>query len=390
MKNYPFLVILLLSITIISCKKTPKFESYFEAEKYSKVNIKDQVEIQIDTIVLETIESSYLGAIEYSDESIVFVDFRFCWAFRFNLNGKFIERRLGQGRGPGELNMAAIDAFCRMNNGNYIFFGSTNNYSIHDKNWERLKIGNIDWKGRVKVGSGQEVKNPSANEPSIYGFDFQNLKIKNIGNSVYIPIYSEHPKFNGFIGFDYYRNGNIIAELNTETFEIDRIFGRRTPELLKYKYLMHHSTINFDIDSKNDFYIAHEIDSLIYVYDNDFHIKYAFGVAGKNMDTDYQELGHLDIKQFQNLYFNDRPKRGYYTGIKICEDGNLVFRSYQKGHSYPKDGLQIYENRVLIKDIEIPKGIEIKKCSPPYFYSNALIDEDNEKIMILRFKISNI
>ncbi len=374
---------------MIGCNKKALYENYFKTEKFTESNIIN-TKFKLDTITFDKIESSYTGAIEYINDSIVFVDFRFCWIYIFDLNGKLIDKKLGQGRGPRELNTSFIDGYCFLNNGKRVFIGSSNDIHVFDENWNRLKQTHINWKGSVKYGTAAQIlKNPSPDEPSIYSVEYANLKMQNFGNSVFIPIYSEHPKFNGFTGFEYYTEGNIIAELNLENTEITRLFGRRTPELLNYKYLMHHSMFRFDIDSKYNFYISHEIDPLIYIYNKDYSVQSAFGISGKDMDTNYQELKILDRKKYQQLFFDDRPKRGYYTGIKVFENQGLVFRSYKKSEAAKYDGLQVYKNKVLIADFEVPKNLEIKEFIQPYYYSNALIDEETEKINIIRFKLPN-
>ncbi|MFV2016516.1 MAG: hypothetical protein ACC656_13885, partial [Candidatus Heimdallarchaeota archaeon] len=69
------------------------------------------------------------------------------------------------------------------------------------------------------------------------------------------------------------------------------------------------------------------------------------------------------------------------------ENQGLIFRSYKKSETSKYDGLQIYKNKVLVADFEVPKNLEIKEFITPYFYSNALIDEETEKINIIRFKL---
>lgn len=389
MKKYFLYVYAILLILIFGCKKKVDYESYFKTEKYNKSRIIGD-KIKLDTIFLDKIESSYIGDVEYLDNEIVFVDSRFCWVYIYDLKGKVIDKKLGQGRGPEELNTSFIDGYCFLDNGKRIFIGSSNDIHIYDKNWKKLKQTHINWNGSVKYGTAaQVIKNPSPNEPSIYSVEYANLKMKSYGNSVYVPIYSEHPKFNGFTGFEYYKEGNILAELDLENVEIKRLFGRRTPELLKYKYLMHHSMFRFDIDKNNNFYVSHEIDSLIYVYDKEFSVKYAFGVSGKGMDTNYQQLEKLDRKKFQQLYFEDRPTRGYYSAIKVFEDQGIVFRSYKKNEQTNNDGLQIYKDKVLVMDIDVPENLEIKEYIHPYFYSNALINEETEQIEVIRLKLPN-
>jgi hypothetical protein len=370
-----------------SCQKENNYENYFKTGVSNETNLTLD-KIKFDTINLKSIESSYTGSIEYIKDSIVFIDSRFCWAFIFNLSGELVEKKLGQGRGPNELNTSFIDGYCFLENGKKIFIGSSNDIHIYDKNWNRIRQSNINWNGTTEYGTAHKnIKNPSPDEPSVYTLEYANLKLNSYDNSVFMPLYSEHPNFNGLIGYKYYKEGNILAELDLNDSKIKRLFGRRTPELLNYKYLMHHSMFRFDIDKNYNFYLSHEIDPLIYVYDKDYSIQYAFGCEGTEMDTSYTELEKFDRKKYPQLFFEDRPKKGYYTSIKIFEKQNLVFRSYTKGTNKNYDGLQIYRNRVLIADVEVPKGLEIKEFIYPYFYSNALIDEEKENIKILKFKI---
>ena len=95
----------------------------------------------------------------------------------------------------------------------------------------------------------------------------------------------------------------------------------------------------------------------------------------------------MDWKKFRDLYFNDRPKRGYYTTVKVFSDNKLLMRSYRKGSESKYDGLQIYKDDILISDLDVPKGFEINGYIAPYYYSSAIIDEEKETISVYRFQL---
>ncbi|MBL7473295.1 hypothetical protein [Robertkochia sediminum] len=381
MKKY-FYYFSVFLISLNSCKNNDLQikENYFQDNYKTKY---DNLNIRIDTIVLDKVESSYLGDIAYWDNRVYFIDFRFGWVFGFDLEGNYLETKLGQGRGPNEIDIAGIDGFYFSENGNKYFFGSTNDIHIYDKNWEKIQKTSMNWGGSVQIGKGYTVKEVNPKDPSLYSLDYEHLKIKGDEGNLYLPIYSEHPEFNGLVSKNYYKEGRILAQLNLEDYSIERIFGRRTDLLMDYKYLMHHSAFSFDLNEHGKLIVANEIDPTIYIYDKDFNLLESFGVSGKEMDVNYQELKGLDIKRFQYLYFEDRPKRGFYTGVKSDITKNIIFRTYNKNNgSY--DGLQIYENGQLLDDIQVPKGLKIEYTSFPYYYSGPIIDELNETITIYK------
>jgi hypothetical protein len=187
-----------------SCQKENNYENYFKTGVSNETNLTLD-KIKFDTINLKSIESSYTGSIEYIKDSIVFIDSRFCWAFIFNLSGELVEKKLGQGRGPNELNTSFIDGYCFLENGKKIFIGSSNDIHIYDKNWNRIRQSNINWNGTTEYGTAHKnIKNPSPDEPSVYTLEYANLKLNSYDNSVFMPLYSEHPNFNGLIGYKYY------------------------------------------------------------------------------------------------------------------------------------------------------------------------------------------
>lgn len=65
----------------------------------------------------------------------------------------------------------------------------------------------------------------------------------------------------------------------------------------------------------------------------------------------------------------------------------MLFRSYQKGIGCASDGLQIYQDGILIGDVDVPKGLKIMGYVKPYYYSYVLPNEEKEKLYLYRFKL---
>jgi len=247
----------------------------------------------------------------------------------------------------------------------------------------------LGWFGNQNVDEVRESDTPDPNEFSLYTLDYENLTLRaDSKNYLYIPIYAENPRFNAFSSSRYYEEGRILAKLDLKEGKIEQVLGKRSAEYLKYKYLGHHATFSYDIDGKDNFYIGHEIDSIIYKYDNDFNLIGKFGFAGKAMDQNYKEVPEFDLRLLREAYGKDRPTRGYYHYVEYIDDQNLLFRSYTKGGSSTVDGLQIYKNESLIADVHVPKGLVVRGYIAPYFYGESILEND-EDLQLYRFKLPN-
>lgn len=377
-------LISILLVLFFGCKEND-YLNYFNVLNLSEKNILIG-DLQLDSIILDSIETSNIGIISINDDSIVFIDYILCQVFTFDLNGIFHSRYLGHGKGPGEITAGYIESYCKLNNGNHLFISQPWDIHIFDQNWQRLHAFRIDY--QVDINDIYATQNPSPEEPRLYAFEYEKFIIRsNSNNEVFLPLYSEHPNFNALSSHDYYKKGRILAQLGIEHEKITRLFGRRSPEYLNFKFAAHHSFFSYDIDANDNFHICHEIDSLIYVYCPEGILLYTYGFAGSDMNTDYQELSNFDMNELRRLYFEDRPNRGYYNEIKFINETDIMFRSYRKGGSTPYDGLQIYHKNVLIGDLEVPEGFTVTGYIPPYYYSNAFIDDINKDMSVFRFKL---
>ncbi len=372
-------------ITVFSCSKKKNTDYTFKnlTSKNIKLN-----SIELDTLNYPELESSLSGYLEVKNDSLHFIDNQYGWVFSFNSKGQLKSRRMGQGKGPKEINTSSIDGFVSLNTGERLFLGSSFDVHIHKPNLERKASFIMDWKGNQDAEKVRKQPVPDASEFALYTLDYEHLKLRNDSNdNIYIPIYGENERFNGFINSRYYDEGRILAKLSLKSGKVEKIFGRRSKEYLKYKYVGQHAYFSYDIDKNDKFYISHEIDSLIYVYDKDFKPLFSFGNNGLKMDTDYYKVPNFDLNEVRKALFESKPNKGWFSYLEYIDEYDLLFRSYKKSGSEKFEGLQIYKGVELIADIEVPKGFKVIGNIGNTFYSDIII-EDDIKMKSYSFKLN--
>ena len=348
----------------------------------------------LDSTFLNLETSSYHGSILYLKDSICFIDKRFCKIYFCNYSGQLLSKKFNQGTGINNIDTKEIRQLVKLKDGTWGIIGVSNDFSIHDNKLGLRKLSTlIDWKGTLPYGQARLLKSFTPSEPIIYSFESGESHCRVWNNKIYLPIYCEHKDFNGLVSRVYYEEGRILAELDVSSnknIHISRILGRRTDKLLDYKFLPHHSFFDFDISSNGEFYVAHEIDPIIYVYDNNFNLLRSFGVEGGQMNTSYTELQKFNVIKYRELLKLDRPKKGYYKSIKVFDNGHIVFRSYARGAESNSDILQVYVDNVLINEINIPVNLSIEYCKNGIYYSNVFLDDESEQAMIYSLKLTKL
>ena len=345
-----------------------------------------QVKIMLDSIQLDHVNSSYVGNVILFNDTLYFIDYSFGWVYMFNSDGTFLSRTLGQGNGPHEIPIKGISSCCFLPNGDKIFIGSTLDGYLFNQDWNLEKSFFID---RSENGHfTQDHLTPE--NPFSYTLDYEHLTMRSDPSSKYlfVPVYAEQKNFNPYTR-QYYKESRLLEQIDLEDGRIIDLLGRRSPEYLKYHYIGQYAFFSFDITRRGTFYITHEIDSLIYVYNNKFQLLSTFGRSGTMMNTDYIEADHFDLMTFRKLYFIEKPKHGYYSYLEYIDGTGLLFRSYKKSEASKSDGLQIYRNKILIADISVPKDFKVIGYKKPYYYSGPYIDEEQETIKLFRFIIKD-
>jgi hypothetical protein len=360
-----------------------KLESHFNTIASANKDIK-LTKIDLEEVVLDSIVSSYLGEVSYRSDTIYFLDYRFCWVYIFTKEGDKISRVLGQGRSHKEIPTGRLNAHVPLDNYNHLFIGTSYDIYIFNSNWELISQQTLDWQIKNETTEKSLLEDP---DPRIRGMhdlnDVDFFKPRVFKDEVYLPISSMHPKFD-FLTSDYYKYARAMAKMDIKTAIITEEIGRRSPEYLKYKYLVL-DFFCYDITKNGEIILNYPPDSLIYICSTDFEIKKAFSIAGKDMDMDYREIKRHEEEV--NIWNTEITEKGYYSWIEYFDKQDLLFRSYTKGSHSKFDGLQIYKGDTMIGDVDVPKNFRVEGYIEPFFYSNEFIDEEKEEIKVYKFKL---
>lgn len=384
-----FILPCLLLMLFFSCKDSAKEKQFFKsAEKTPQIH--PQAKLHLDSVAFASVRSSYNGISYLFHDSLYFVDKQFGYIFVFFLDGRLKRKFLGFGKGPNELATRHIDAFTILPGKKMLFLGSSYDYHIHRINGERIEAGRIDWQRTRTKREVKSMSNPPYDAPILYSFIWEKLVIRAIAHKIYFPVWGY---IDGFTGFEekFLKKGRAFGYLNIDEspITVEGFAGRRPPLFYKdYHFIEQFAIPNFDIDrTQNQVFVNYEPDSVIYAYDSNFFIRHAFGRQGRDMQTNYREFTGLRGLN-TNTFISERRQKGYYTWLEYIEETKMLFRSYQKSGKASKDGLQVYKNRRLLADVDVPKGFKVLGYSDPWYYSHIMVDERAEKIWVYRFKIN--
>jgi len=383
MKNITYLFLLIGLSSINSCQRSNNIDSRFPAPINIEVDFKYH-SLKLDTIILneDGVESSQLGFSGiHRNQDYYFVDSRFCWYYVFDFEGNFKARFLGQGGGPMETTIGRIATCCILPDTSLFLLGYQLDHYIYDKHFEKKKRF---------ILKGDPFAGDITTNWRAYTHEYSNLVCRSHKDKVYFNMYSEHPDFNYIEHLDrYLKKCHHIFEVNIATGEPGKMYAFGYPPVYhKNSFLyVNFSSINYGIDNTGNFYVSYEADSLIYKYDNQFTPIYSFGYSGKNMNMKYIRTDNFE--DCQRYYKQERIDKGYYSWIEYIDETNLLIRSYKKGSHAPDDGLQIYSNKTLVADLSVPKGFKIAGYVAPYYYSQVIVDEEKELLIVYRFKLDS-
>lgn len=365
----------ILSLLCFSCTKQGNKNAFF-ADVRNQQPTNEIQGIKLDTLCLDSIESSYVGSLEIDKGRILFIDKKFCYVFLFDKEGHFIKSVLGQGSGPKELGTNSIEGYSLLSDG-YFFVGSGNDCYLYNDSFSINK--------KYVINKGDKDQPEGYDVPWIYSLFYQNLLMKGYKNNLYYTVTSEYKGLNFIEDADgYFNNVHYLAKMNLETGKVEKMLGKYPSVYTSNSALKPVCCINFDITSAGDFIVSFEGDSLIYEYNDDFEPTKTYGYAGKNIKMPTRALN--TISDFRKNYKVSRDESGYYTSLKFINETNTLFRSYKRYAEAETDGLQIYKEGVLIGDIDVPNNFQILGYIAPYYYATCGIDEEHESIKILKFK----
>ena len=309
----------------------------------------------LDTIKLQKVETSFIGHFLVNDKTIYFVDERFNYVSSFDKNGKLIEQYTDENDDILTMNGSVItDKY-------FISFSEKNNkISVFSDNFKVCSTLPIDLE--VKRTYEEILNNPIPSLEDCYEYDYGTpFIIKQWDkNHIVMAITASHPKFNGYFDSDlYYGYSRIFAIVNTQTGKVDNLLGRRSPIYFDYYHIPNFDHFNYDTNEHIDeVYINFYPDPIIYIYSKKLDkIIGKFGKGGRNMHTDYRQTNTYEEAEFN--FKDDKEQYGAYTFLKYFPQNNCVARGYYKGKNTLTDGLQLYRNKQLIADVDVPKGLQL-------------------------------
>jgi hypothetical protein len=320
------------------------------------------------------------GSISVVGDTIYFFDPIIGTIHTFDIHGKLLQRHLGYGKGPMELEAGKYHTI--LSNGQHIFL-SDFGYWIHNKSFEKNTFLPIDWNCNISDMEALEKK-PDPDNPCIYyfkwGLSMDNSSIIEIDNQrVLVPITTEHEKLNAFQHTQYYKDTYLFAIQNIRTGNTEKLIVKRPANIIKKGLLPNFDLAFAAVKSNNEIVITHATEGILNVYDTLGKVIFGFGIEGKEINNQYTPTASGDYEEIEAQGDEERLKFGWYTGLYLDRNSGYILRSYYKGNMEMKDkwGLQIYDDSyTLIGDISLPTGMRIVgKIGDTYIGYPQLLDE---------------
>ncbi|MCH7415112.1 6-bladed beta-propeller [Belliella sp. R4-6] len=369
---------------LISCSKSKKdsFLSISSQQISNKI-----ISVNIDRIDLESNSLFGVGDSFLQNGKIYFLDRLNVQLLQFDANGKFEKAHITRGEGPSEIQR--FESFTT--DGDYKYFLSGYTLYEFDQKNELTSRTVLDF---YHSSSMKEMEsNPQPDDPGIYEVKYVNNEIFVRDGKFYIKIETSNPKLNFLMHDKYYQETANYGEFDLKTGRILRILGKKPPIYLNYKYIPHFDFYYHDITDE-DIFISFEPDSLIYIADKDFNFKEAFGVSGKGMLQDYIQVN--DLGDYDTYWRPNRTQKGFYRHVKYVPEDDLLFRTYTLGvadktsfdYGDNPQRMQIYKEKVLIGDVEVPNYFKVIGKIGEYYYADGSGgNPDNEEIVVYKFKL---
>lgn len=385
-----------INLVLFALLLTGCFDNKSNNTHFSNITPVDSEQIEFDTIQLDSLKlnkipSSYSGFITIHQDSLLFVDDRYARIFSFDEQGNLINQHLGIGPGPREIPNGHIVFYDTRSNGNHIFIGGSNDYHEVNSDYERVQSNVIRWKSDKPISYLQN--NPIPEDQRSYNLAYDIGHIRTVSDFIFLPLASPPPPLSVFnLNTDVFaEEARILAKMNIETGDVEDLLGRFSPVFSENENARIFSFFSFDIIGDDQIAITYRPDPLIYLADLDFNILSAFGVAGREMDLNYEGFPSTpNTNTLTQHWINETESRGYYTSLRYIKEHELLFRSYQKGGESQTDGLQIYRDKILIADVDVPKKFTVAGYISPHIYSAAYIEEMEESITIYKFNIDEL
>lgn len=370
-------IFIITIVTLYSCSEENK--DHFTHTRINKPPVTTLQHLAFDTVNLDLPTTSYVGVFQMYGDKLFFVDHIYCMINELDLEGNFKSHHLGKGNGP--LEIPRLSDFLATSEG-YI---ATHDWSfyVYDTSWTLKKKFVTNWNDKA---SNDLLANPDPRNMGMYETQYYGnvLRYNKSKEELITKVVTEHQTYNAFTTAGFYKDSRVMGSININKGSIASVFGRFSPVYEQYQYIPFHSFMDYDLTDQK-FYVVYEPDSLIYVFDTDYKPLYAFGNAGKNISLKFTETNQLEV--FEDIEANQKAREedGYYQSIRAFDETGVVFRKYQQDGGAQR--MQIYKDLQLIGDVAVSKTFRVIGFRAPYYYAEEIIDEENEKLAFVKFKI---
>lgn len=375
----------LIPVLFFAC--SPKQESgYFTQTAERKVNIEFE-SLEYDSFYLEYVRTSLGGVVVVDGDKLNFIDYQFGRVYEFDREGNYTGLILDQGRGPSELPRSGITFYSQLSNGGYLFVGSSYDYYVFNSDYDRLHDLMIRWQQDKPLDYLHN--NPTPEDHRSYSLAYYIGDVRATDRTAFLPLMGGEPQYTtyNFTTDLFAEEARILASMDIETGKVDRIFGRLSPVYANEPNSRMFPFFFYDLIDDDTLAITYGPDSDIYLFTTDFEHLATFGVAGRNMNMEYESFEGISDRQFENFLLDQWDTKDFYRSLQYVPETNLLFRGYTRRSDSDMDGVQIYRDNVLIADVDIPSERKVIGYIDGWYYTDAEINEREETKKIYRFRL---
>lgn len=325
---------------------------------------------EIEKIRLNNINCK--GYLCTSSNNLKYLGKNLCKIYILNSSGKLKKIEKNIFKESDKFN-GCIDGYFQSNRNTILINGSLK-FFIFNKRYELSDSFYVQWKN---------------NNLKYTEIDMLNYNIKSDTNgNIYIPLFTYNKRLNP-LQEEYLKKCPLLVKIDIKKKKIVKVVGKYSSKYKTQKYHPQNFRFSYDINNTNNhFFITYSIDNQIYEFDENFKLISKFGEKGRNINLEYIFLKEFNIKKARKIIKKEYNKAGQYIDIKIFPKDSLIFRTYIKGRNRKTNGLQIYKNHKLIKDIDVPKDfIGIIGKIGDYYYSKSVTRQHTYKTYTYRLKI---
>lgn len=352
-------------------------------QKWSSIVSPIQENIRFDSVQLKRIalDSVYCSGEGFSGftgaDKICFFDSYYGYLFSFNLDGTFYERKYGVGNGPKEVLIDNPFGFYLDRDGSMALLGNGLDVELHPS----------EGKSEYFIINYRPEEKGSSSSYSTYTHSIMPDAHMRKGREVLYALFCENPVFNMLNSPQkYLKEAYHIAVVDTKTHEASlivkgfpEIYSKDPHRMFSFSY------VRYDyVPERDQIILGFEATPELYVCNATGKPLRVFGAPGRNMDQEYLPVRSFDPDEVKN-HRKNRNTKGYYSTITV--DGKWVFRSYKKGGNSPIDGLQIYEDEILVADLDVPKDFSVIGVHGNTVISNIQFDEETERLYCYEFEL---